>query len=619
MMNERGGVMANKKARAEEVSGGRGRSSEHKVIEVPEIFTVRELADRMEISPIQLIKELMRNGIMANINQTLDYDSAVIVAEDLGFELRQEGVPIPEVEEGEVPPAKPRWPFFREEDLEHLVPRPPVVTVMGHVDHGKTSLLDVIRKTNVVAGEAGGITQRIGAYQVEKQGKKITFIDTPGHEAFTAMRARGAQVTDIAVLVVAVDDGVMPQTLEAVDHARAAQVPIIVALNKIDKPTANPERAKNQLSDIGLTPDDWGGDTICVPVSAKTQVGIEDLLDAILLVADDADLEANPDRPAAGTVIEAQLDRTRGPTATVLVQAGTLREGDDMLIGDIFGRVRAMFDENGDRLQEAVPSTPVAILGLSGVPQAGDIFEVVEDEKTAKVLAAQRAEEKRLAALRPTRVLSLDEVYAQMQAGQVKELNVILKADIQGALEPIRTSLEKLGDENLRVKIIRQHTGEITESDIMLAVASKAIVIGFNVRQDQAAQLMAEAEGVDVRCYDVIYQLQDDIEKALKGLLEPKYEEVVIGQAEVRAIFDVPRRGKVAGLYVQEGRVTRDALARVLRDGQEVSDSRVSSLKRFTEDVREVMAGFECGLGLEGFEDFQEGDIIEFYKKERVG
>jgi translation initiation factor IF-2 len=611
--------MAKEKARAERVSGGKGRASEHKVIEVPEIFTVRELADRMELSPIQLIKELMRNGIMANINQTLDYDSAVIVAEDLGFELLQEGGPIPEVEEGEAPPAKTRWPFFREEDLAHLAPRPPVVTVMGHVDHGKTSLLDVIRKTNVVAGEAGGITQRIGAYQVEKQGKKITFIDTPGHEAFTAMRARGAQVTDIAVLVVAADDGVMPQTLEAVDHARAAQVPVIVALNKIDKPTASPERAKNQLSEIGLTPDDWGGDTICVPVSAKTQVGIEDLLDAILLVADDADLEANPDRPAAGTVIEAQLDRTRGPTATVLIQAGTLGEGDDILIDDIYGRVRAMFDENGDRLQGAVPSTPVAVLGLSGVPQAGDIFEVVEDEKTAKVLAAQRAEEKRLAALRPTRVLSLDEVYAQMQAGQVKELNVILKAGIQGALEPIRTSLEKLGDENLRVKIIRQDTGAITESDIMLAVASKAIVIGFNVRQDQAAQLMAEAEGVDVRCYDVIYQLQDDIEKALKGLLEPKYEEVVIGQAEVRAIFDIPRRGKVAGLYVQEGRVTRDALARVLRGGQEVSDSRVSSLKRFTEDVREVMAGFECGLGLEGFGDFQEGDTIEFYKKERVG
>ncbi|HID86495.1 MAG TPA: translation initiation factor IF-2, partial [Anaerolineae bacterium] len=441
----------------------------------------------------------------------------------------------------------------------------------------------------------------------------------PGHEAFTAMRARGAQVTDIVVLVVAADDGVMPQTLEAIDHARAAQVPIIVALNKIDKPTANIERTKKQLSEIGLTPDDWGGDTICVPVSAKTQVGIEDLLDAILLVAEDADLKANPNRPAAGTVIEAQLDRTRGPTATVLVQAGTLREGDDILIDDIYGRVRAMFDENGERLPEATPSTPVAILGLSGVPEAGDIFEVVEDEKTAKTLAAQRAEEKRLAALRPTRVLSLDDVYAQMQAGQVKELNLILKADIQGALEPIRSSLERLGDENLRVNIIRQDTGGITESDIMLAVASKAIVIGFNVRQDPAARRMAQAEGVDVRRYDVIYHLVEDVEKALKGLLEPRYEKVVLGQAEVRAVFDIPRRGKVAGLYVQEGKVTRDALARVLRDGQEVYDGRVASLKRYTEDVKEVAAGFECGLGLENFQDFQEGDIIEFYKQERVG
>lgn len=611
--------MAKEKARNKKGSGGKGRSSGRRVIEVPETITVRELAKRMETSPIQLIKELMRNGIMANINQTLDYDSAAIVAEDLGFELRMEGLPIFEVEEEEVPPARLRRPFFREEDLAHLVPRPPVVTVMGHVDHGKTSLLDVIRKTNVVAGEAGGITQRIGAYQVEKQGRKITFIDTPGHEAFTAMRARGAQVTDIAVLVVATDDGVMPQTLEAIDHARAAQVPIISALNKIDKPTAHPERARKQLSEIGLTPDDWGGDTICVDVSAKTQVGIEDLLDAILLVAEDAALTANPDRPAAGTVIEGQLDRTRGPMATVLVQAGTLHLGDDMLINDIHGRVRAMFDENGNRLQEAVPSTPVAILGLSGVPQAGDIFEVVEDEKTAKTLAAQRAEGKRLAALRPTRVLSLDEVYAQMQAGQVKELNLILKAEVQGALEPIRTSLERLGDENLRVKIIRQDTGGITESDIMLAVASKAIVIGFNVRQDPAARLMAGAEGVDVRCYDVIYQLLDDIEKALKGLLEPRYEEVVMGQAEVRAIFDIPRKRQVAGLYVQEGKVTRDALARVLRDGQKVYDGRVSSLKRYTEDVKEVAADFECGLGLENFGDYQEGDIIEFYKQERVG
>ncbi|MFQ6057894.1 MAG: translation initiation factor IF-2 [Anaerolineae bacterium] len=613
--------MADEKAKIKGTPDKRDEAApQRRIIEVPDVMTVRELATLMGISPIRLIKELMRNGIMANINQSIDYDSAVIVAEDLGFELRKERPAVPGIEvEEEAPPARPPWPFFREEDRPYLVPRPPVVTVMGHVDHGKTSLLDVIRQTNVVAGEAGGITQHIGAYQVQKQGKKITFIDTPGHEAFTAMRARGAQVTDIAVLVVAADDGVMPQTLEAIDHARAAQVPIVVALNKIDKDTANPERVKQQLSDVGLTPDDWGGDTLCVPVSAKTGEGIEDLLDAILLVSEDADLKANPNRPAAGTVIEGELDRSRGPVATALVQAGTLRVGDYMLVGDRYGRVRAMFDEDGKRVQEAGPSTPVAILGLSDVPQAGDIFQVVGDEKAARTLAAQRAEEKRLAALRPTRGLSLDEVYAQMQAGQVKELNLILKADVQGALEPIRTSLEKLGDEGLRVNIIRQDTGAITESDIMLAVASKAIVIGFNVRPDPAGRLMAEAEGVDVRYYDVIYQLIDDIEKALKGLLEPKYEKVVIGQAEVRAIFDISRRGKVAGLYVQEGKVTRDALARVLRDGQEVYDGRVASLKRYANDVKEVAAGFECGLGLENFQDFQEGDIIEFYAKERVG
>jgi translation initiation factor IF-2 len=588
-----------------------------KIVDLPAALTVRELAGLLGISPIDVIKELMNNGIMANINQQIDYETAAIVAEEMGFETKEEAPPIEEAEPKLPQPLRHR--FYEGEDPKDLRPRPPVVTVLGHVDHGKTKLLDAIRHTNVAEGEAGGITQHIGAYQIETDGKKITFLDTPGHEAFTAMRARGAQVTDLAVLVVAADDGVMPQTKEAIDHARAAQVPIVVALNKMDKPEANPEVVKQQLADVGLTVEEWGGDIICVPISAKFNQGIEDLLENILLVTEVEELKANPNRPAVGTVVEGKLDKSRGATATVLVQNGALKVGDVIVIDELYGRVRAMFNDKGKPVKEARPSIPVAILGLPDVPRAGDTFKVVANERTARAMTAKRAEMKRQEAKQPVKVLSLDDLYDQIQAGKVKELNLILKADVQGSLEPIENSLDDLGDENLRVKIIHDGTGNVTESDIMLAVASRAIVIGFNVEVDPAARRMAEAERVDIRLYDIIYKLVDDIGKALKGLLEPVYADVVIGHAEVRAIFRIPQRGKVAGVYVTDGQVTRNALARISRNDELVYNGRVSSLKRFTEDVKEVNTGFECGVGLEEFKEFVEGDIIEFYRKERVG
>ncbi len=587
-----------------------------KAVEIPDFLTVRALADLMEVSPIQVIKELMDNGILANINQQIDYETAAIVAEEMGFETRPKAPPAVEEEIPMIPqPLKER--IYEGEAPEDLEPRPPVVTMLGHVDHGKTTLLDVIRHTNVVAGEAGGITQHIGAYQLEHRGKKITFLDTPGHEAFTAMRARGAQGADIAILVVAADDGVMPQTQEAIDHARAARVPIVVALNKMDKANANPERVKQQLADVGLQIEEWGGQTICVPVSAREKTGIDDLLDNILAVAELAELKANPNRSAMGTVIEGELDKSRGSTATLLVQNGTLRLGDALLIEDLSGRVRAMFNERGEQVTKATPSTPVVVLGLSNVPHPGDTFKVVENEKTARAMAARRAEEKEKAAIQPARVLSLDDILDQIRAGQVKELNLILKADVRGTIEPIVDSLEKLGDEDLKVNILHQGAGNISESDAMLAVASRAIIIGFNVKVDPAASRTAEAEGVDIRLYDIIYELIDDVDRALKGLLGPVYKDVVSGHAEVRAIFTIPRVGKIAGVYVADGHVARNSLARIGRNDQLVYDGRVSSLKRFTEDVREVREGFECGVGLEGFKDFEEGDIIELYKKER--
>ena len=593
-----------------------------KVVSIPDKVTVRDLAALLEASPIEVMKLLISSGIMANINQTIDYDTAAIVATDLGFEIQQE---LPPVVEEAPPPLAPTVPeevplrdIYAQEAPEDLKPRSPVVTVMGHVDHGKTSLLDYIRHTNVVAGEAGGITQHIGAYQVERNGEKITFIDTPGHEAFTAMRARGAQVTDIAVLVVAADDGVMPQTNEAIDHARAANVPIVVAINKMDRASADPERVKKQLADLGLPVEEWGGSTIAVPVSAKQGTGIDTLLEMILLVAEMSDLRANPDRKAMGTVIEGKLDRSRGPSATLLVQNGTLRLGDYIVIGETYGRIRAMFNEAGKRMKTASTSIPVVVLGLSNVPQAGDTFKVVSDEKTARALAAERAEQRRAEEQRPVRALSLDDIYAQMQAGAMKELNVILKADVQGALEPVANSLEKLGDEDLRVRIIHQGAGNITESDISLAIASHAIVIGFNVQAEPAARAMAETEGVQIRYYQVIYKLIEDIDKALKGLLEPVYEKVVIGHAEVRAIFRISRIGKVAGVYIEDGTVKRNARVTVLRDSEEIYDGTINSLKRFTEDVTEVPTGLECGIGLDNFQDFEEGDILEVYTKERV-
>lgn len=590
---------------------------EEQVIEVPPALTVRRLAALMRVSPIDVIKELMNNGIMANINQQIDFDTAAIVGAEMGFEVVPETSKTEEVTEvEETVPVRER--FIVGEDPSKLKPRPPVVTVLGHVDHGKTTLLDAIRETNVVAGEAGGITQHIGAYQVEVEGRKITFLDTPGHEAFTAMRARGAQVTDLVILVVAADDGVMPQTREAIDHARAAKVPILIALNKVDKANASPDRVRQELADVDLVVEDWGGDVICVPISAKQQKGIEDLLENIFLVTEVAELKANPNRPAQGTVIEGVLDERRGATVTLLVQNGRLHVGDIVVIGERYGKVRAMFNDRGERVRKAGPSTPVAILGFPVVPTAGELFEVVESERVARDIVNERAGERREAGQQVQRVVTLDEIYQRMQSGEVKELNMVLKADAQGSIEPIVKSLEELGDEDLKVQILRKGTGNITESDIMLAVASSAIVVGFQVEVDAAAQRSADAEGVDVRRYDIIYKLIDDIDKALKGLLEPTYQDVVIGHAEVRAIFKIPRKGNIAGSYVLDGQVTRNALARIRRNGDEVYDGKISSLKRFTEDVREVAAGYECGIGLEAFNDFQEGDIIEFYTKERV-
>jgi len=587
-----------------------------RTVEIPEVITIRDLAETMEISPIDVIKQLMNLGIMANINQPIDFETAAIVGAEMGFDVKLETPFVPEAKDEA--PRTLRQRIYEAEDPENLVPRPPVVTVLGHVDHGKTKLLDAIRHTNVQEGEAGGITQHVGAYQVTVDAKKITFLDTPGHEAFTAMRARGAMVTDIAVLVIAADDGVMPQTREAIDHVRAAQVPIIVALNKIDLPSANPDRVKQQLADVGLLVDDWGGDVICVEVSAKQQLNVEELLENILLVAEVEELKANPNRSAVGTVIEAQMDRSRGVLTTLLVQNGTLNSGDILLVGETCGRVRAMHDEKGQRIQQAPPSFPVVVMGLSSVPVAGDTFQVMEDERTARAIVEKRAAERAEREAQPTPRLSLEELYARFQKGEIKELNVILKADVQGSLEPIVDSLTKLGNQDLKIKILRQDTGNITESDIMLAVASEAIILGFNVEVDTAARRAADAERVDIRQYNIIYKLIEDMDKALKGLLEPEYQDVLTGHAEVRAVFDISRTGQVAGLYITDGVVARNSLVKVRRGDKTVFDGRISSLKRFTEDVREVRAGFECGLSLEGFRDFAEGDVLEFYQKQRV-
>jgi translation initiation factor IF-2 len=585
-------------------------------VEIPEFTTVRDLAEILDVSPIDVIKELMNNGIMATINQQIDFDTSAIVAAEMGFEahlpVQQEVV----VEEEETLPLMAR--LLAGERPEDLELRPPVVTLLGHVDHGKTSLLDAIRNTSVQEGEVGGITQHMGAYQVEHGGHTITFLDTPGHEAFTAMRARGAQGADIAVLVVAADDGVMPQTREAISHARAAHVPIVVALNKIDLDTANLERVKQQLADEGLIVEDWGGDVIAVPVSAKTQVGLNELLDNLVLVAEVNEFRANPHRSAIGVVVEAEMDRTRGPTATILVQNGTLHVGDSFVVGEEYGHVRAMFDFRGQPVESAPPSMPVRILGLSGVPKAGDRFEVVKDDRTARQIGIGR-QEKREQAVAPMPEVTLENLFEQYEAGAVRELNVILKADVQGSIEPIVQSIEDLSTGEIRIQVLHAGTGNISESDIMLAIASRAVVIGFNVTADTAARRQAESEGIEIRLYNIIYQIIDDMERALRGMLAPEYRQVVRGHAEVRQVFSVSRVGQVAGCYVQDGVIERNAQARVRRGNEVIFEGHIESLRRFQDDVPEVRRGFECGIALRGFAGFAVGDVIEAYRQERVG
>ncbi len=588
-----------------------------KTIELPASLTVRDLAERIEASPIDVIKQLMANGVMANINQQIDFDTAAIVVEEFGFEARP--LAPPEAQVLEEPTAAPRWrKMIGEEDAASLVTRPPVVTILGHVDHGKTTLLDAIRETNVAEGEVGGITQHIAAYQVRHRGRLITFLDTPGHAAFTAMRARGAQGADIAVLVVAADDGVMPQTREALAHARAARVKVLVALNKIDKPNANPDNVRQQLADLGLVPDDWGGDTLVVPVSAKKQTGIEDLLEAILLVADSIEIKANPSGKVLGTVIEAELDRSKGVVATLLVQNGTLRVGDVVVAGTAYGHVRAMFDFQGNPLRQAPPSTPVSVLGLSDVPAAGEVFVVTASEREAKGMVSERRQRDQAAEARPRAAKTLDQIFDAFQKGETQELRLIIKADVQGSLEPIISSLTELSAGDIKVNILHAATGNITENDVMLAAASDAIVVGFNVAVESGARRAGEAEGVDLRLYDIIYRLTEDIEKALKGMLEPETRQVVIGRAEVRAIFRIPKVGNVAGCLVMQGELRRNANVRVLRGREVLYDGPLTSLRHEKDDVREIREGFECGVGLKGFNDFQKGDILEAYTQETV-
>ena len=578
-------------------------SAPAKTLDIPATVVVRDLAELLHTTPIEVIKELMKQGVMASINQSVSYDAAAIVASQMGFEPHLQGEEAVTVERREV-----------QEDTAKLQHRPPVVTVMGHVDHGKTSILDAIRKTNVTGREAGGITQHIGAYQVEVDGQKITFVDTPGHEAFTAMRARGATVTDIAILVVAADDGVMPQTLEAIDHAKAAGVPIIVAINKVDLPDANPDRVKQQLAERELLIEEWGGDVIAIPVSAKTGDGLKDLLEHILLVAEVSELKADPDRPAEGTIIESELDPSRGPMATTIVRTGTLKVGDSVVAGDTWGRVKAMFGERGQRLKAVGPSSPAKIMGLSDVPRAGDILIVVADERAAREVMEVRERERGAAAQRAT----LEAFSSDVAAGRAKELNVVLKADVQGSLEALQQALEGLASDRARVRVIHIGTGKISESDVMLARASSGVIIGFNVRSEPGAVRIADAEGVDIRHYDIIYRLTEDIERALKGIMEPITEEVIDGHAEVRAMFKV-RGGRVAGCMVTDGLVRRNSQVRVKRGDEVVRASRVSSLRRFQEDVREVQTGLECGIGIEGFSDVKEGDVIEAFHTETRG
>lgn len=575
-------------------------------IKVDDTILVGELAKRMGIKGNEVIKKLMQLGVMVTINQVIDFDAAVLVGTEFGYEIEKASF-----EETDLLQIK-------EVSEDDLAARPPVVTIMGHVDHGKTSLLDAIRHTNVTAGEAGGITQHIGAYHVNIDGRDIVFLDTPGHEAFTAMRARGAKVTDVVVLVVAADDGVMEQTKEAVNHARAAEVPIIVAVNKIDKPDANPERVKRELAELGLLPEDWGGQAIFAEVSAKQKKGIKELLELILLQADVLELKASPKRSARGRIIEAKIDKGRGPVATVLVKEGTLKQGDPFVCGQFFGKVRAMFDDNGIRVVAAGPSMPVLVQGLSGIPMAGDEFIVVEDEKKAKQVSAFRRQKLREVELSQVTKISLEKLFEKMKEGGVKELKLVLKADVQGSLEALSDALRKLSTPAIRVNIIHGSTGAITESDVLLASASDAIVIGFSVRPHARVQELAEQEKVDMRTYDIIYQIIDDVRNAMSGLLEPVYEEKVLGRAEVRQIFAVSKIGTICGSFITEGKIERGAKARLVRDGAVIYNGRFASLRRFKEDVKEVQSGYECGISLENYNDVKVGDVIEAYVLKEV-
>ena len=576
-------------------------------LEVPAAVSVGDLAALMDVGAVEVIKALMRNGYMLTINDVVEHDVAALIAPLLGYGV----LPLAEREQS----ASSMVISSDEEDPALLETRPPVVTILGHVDHGKTTLLDGIRNSNVVDREAGGITQHIGAYQVEINDRPITFLDTPGHQAFTAMRARGAQVTDIAILVVAADDGIMPQTVEAIDHARAAEVPIVVAINKVDRPDADVERVKRQLAEQNLLIEEWGGDVIAVSVSALQGEGVSELLDNIQVVSEVAELKANPHREARGVVVEARIDKSRGVVATALVQTGTLRVGDNLVIGGNRGRVKAMLNDRGRRIEEAGPSLPVEILGLNGLPDAGEVFVVAADERAARRLAEEHQRDKaQERAAGPT----LEDVYSRIESGEVKALNLILKTDVQGSTEPLRSSLEQLNTDQAKVNIVHAASGSITESDVLLAVASSAIIIGFNSRPEPGARSLANQEGVEVRFYDIIYNLSDDVEKALKGLLEPVFQEIVEGHATVRAVFSLGRRAKVAGIYVNDGRIARDSVIHVLRGGRQLFAGRAASLKHFKDDVREVAVGFEGGIALEGFNGYEEGDVIEARRTQQV-
>ena len=577
-------------------------------VKIPDEIGVGELASRMKKTGAEVVKCLIKNGIMASLSDIIDYDTAALIAMELGCKVEKEVIVT--IEEKLIDTA--------EDKEEDLVPRAPVVVVMGHVDHGKTSLLDYIRHANVVSGEAGGITQHIGAYQVEVNGKPITFLDTPGHEAFTAMRARGAMVTDVAILVVAADDGIMPQTVESINHAKAANIPIIVAINKMDKPEANPERIKQQLTEYELVPEEWGGETIICPISAKTGEGIDNLLEMVLLTAEMQELRANPDRSAHGAVIEARLDKGRGPVATLLVQNGTLKQGDVIIAGTAVGRVRAMTSAKGEKLTEAGPSVPVEIIGMGEVPGAGDDFHAVADERMARELVEQRKHEQKMAASAPVGKVSLEDLFSQIKQGEMKDLNIIVKADVQGSAEAVKASLEKLSNEEVRVRVIHCAVGAISESDVMLATTSNAIIVGFNVRPDNNAKESAARNNVDMRMYRVIYDCINEIETAMKGMLAPKFKEVELGQAEVRNVFRITGVGMVAGCYVTNGKMQRGAQMRLLRDNIVIYDGAIASLQRFKDSVKEVAQGYECGITFEKFQDIKEGDVIEAYLMEQI-